>query len=288
MGLGGCLVVGGFLFGKDWQEEIAGLGLAVCLGGYIAFNWSRTGPAQRYEGGSHRGSDGSAFVRCDYCHERVFKGEYDRHVEKHRHRREDGQMAEHATAAPEQRYTASLDDVPQAYAHAKCGVVTRMPEDIIRSYLVNPMMYTDSSFCCGCGKYVFTGELIWEETGEPVVEYMGRLRAAHLRRTFGALPADPPRVFVTPRAAAAFHEVAGQQGLSSYFLSIAAPDTGSEGNYKADLATSWDPGFQNLIESSGVRVVLRQDQMPMLQSIVVDYPGGAQAGFAIGRCCWST
>jgi hypothetical protein len=37
-----------------------------------------------------------------------------------------------------------------------------MPEKIIRSYLKNPFLYNDTSFCCGCGKYVNEGELIWD------------------------------------------------------------------------------------------------------------------------------
>jgi hypothetical protein len=224
------------------------------------------------------------FVRCNFCHKLVFRWFYKRHERKHTRRREDGQMAEHATAPPAQRFSGSLDDVPQAYAHSKCGVVTKMPEEIIRSYLVNPLMYTDSSFCCGCGRYVFSAELIWQETGERVIDYTARLRAEYLERTYRDFQLDKQQVFVTPRAAQAFHKVARDQGISGpYYLAIERPDDESEGTYKLDLAPRWNPDSEARFDSAGVQVLLRREQLDTIGSLVVDYPEGAEAGFTIGR-----
>jgi hypothetical protein len=69
--------------------------------------------------------------------------------------------------------------VPRVYVHRKCGVATQMPEEIIRSYLQNPYLYSsDETFCCGCNKHVPERECKWTETGENLQEYMDRLRAA--------------------------------------------------------------------------------------------------------------
>lgn len=57
-----------------------------------------------------------------------------------------------------------------------------MPEDIIRSYLVNPFLYTDCSFCCGCNDYVPLDELFWVETGESLEDYNRELQQDYLRR----------------------------------------------------------------------------------------------------------
>ncbi|MFI8523330.1 hypothetical protein ACIGB8_02725 [Promicromonospora sukumoe] len=53
-----------------------------------------------------------------------------------------------------------------------------MPEEIVRSYLANPFLYGDRSFCTGCGDYVSKAELCWIETRQPLREYFDALRAA--------------------------------------------------------------------------------------------------------------
>ena len=63
-------------------------------------------------------------------------------------------MNDHVTNAPDERYRGSLDGVPRTYRHSRCGGGTGMPEEIIRSYLANPLLYNDRSFCCRCGDYV--------------------------------------------------------------------------------------------------------------------------------------
>jgi hypothetical protein len=67
------------------------------------------------------------------------------------------------------------------YAHPKCGVGTKMPEEIVRSYLVNPFLSGSGSFCCGCGDYVPEEELFWTETGQNVAEYQRELQEGYLR-----------------------------------------------------------------------------------------------------------
>lgn len=118
-------------------------------------------------------------VRCPYCHEYVAAEIFEAHAAEHRQLRSDGQQSEYVTLAPEDRDEGSLEGVPQVYLHAKCGVMTGMPEEIIRSYLVNPWLYmADRSYCCGCQKHVRCCELVWVETGENMQTYNDRLRAA--------------------------------------------------------------------------------------------------------------
>jgi hypothetical protein len=96
----------------------------------------------------------------------------------HRRRRSDGQQHGHVTLAPTSRYEGSLIGVPQAYRHLDCGAVTRMPEEIVRSYLANPFLYNDMSFCTGCGDYVPKQSCRWIESGQSLKEYFDALRAA--------------------------------------------------------------------------------------------------------------
>jgi hypothetical protein len=124
------------------------------------------------------------FIECPFCHKSVFRWFYSWHESGHTALRPDGQMNEHVTLSREERYAGSLDGVPQAYRHAKCGVATGMPEEVIRSYLVDPLTYNDSSFCCGCGTYVVSSDLTWVETGETVMSYMGKLRSSFLKERF--------------------------------------------------------------------------------------------------------
>jgi hypothetical protein len=122
------------------------------------------------------------FVRCPFCHKLVFRFWYASHEAKHTARLPDGQMKDHVTVHPKGRYPGSLRGVPQAYLHPRCGVVTRMPEEIIRSYLVNPFLYGGGSFCCGCNDYVPEEELFWHETGQSLAEYNRGLKEDYIRR----------------------------------------------------------------------------------------------------------
>lgn len=118
-------------------------------------------------------------VRCEFCH-RYFEKELSfAHRNQHPELREDGQQTDYATLPPEEREPRDLTGTPRVYLHKRCGAETEMPEEIIRSYLVNPYLYySDRTFCAGCGKHVRNRECVWTETGENLQVYMDRLRAA--------------------------------------------------------------------------------------------------------------
>lgn len=116
-------------------------------------------------------------MRCPFCHIEVSPLDYSDHQLQHTERRSDGQQRDHFTLPPEERYTQSLAREPSAYHHALCGVVTTMPEEIIRSYLVNPFLYTHRTFCVGCEDYVPTRDVRWIETNESLASYFERLCA---------------------------------------------------------------------------------------------------------------
>lgn len=127
------------------------------------------------------------FIRCAFCHQLVFRPFYASHKAKHTERLADGQMTDHITVHPSGRYQGSLEKFPQVYYHVKCGGGTGMPEEIIRSYLVNPFLYGGGSFCCGCNDYVSYDELFWVETNESLDDYFRGLKRDYIRR-YGAPP----------------------------------------------------------------------------------------------------
>jgi len=120
------------------------------------------------------------FVECPFCHQQVPKSQYAAHEQQHTQLLPDGQMQDHINLRQEERYRGSLANVPQDYEHQACGGVTRMPEEVIRSYLADPFLYNDHSFCTGCNRYVPTQELFWIETGEQVFRYNQNLRRDYL------------------------------------------------------------------------------------------------------------
>jgi hypothetical protein len=120
--------------------------------------------------------------RCPFCHQDISVVLFDAHVAEHTRLREDGQMTDHVTVAPEERFQGDLAGVPQWYRHQKCGAVTGMPEEIIRSYLADPFLYNDSTFCTGCGNYPHQSEFVWVETGENLHAYNRRLRLEYVQR----------------------------------------------------------------------------------------------------------
>jgi hypothetical protein len=120
-----------------------------------------------------------AQVRCPFCHEYIDPADYPAHQAAHLRDRGDGQQADYATLPPEEREEGDLTGVPRVYVHTKCRTATGMPEEIIRSYLKNPYLYSaDQTFCCGCGKHVPFRECVWTETGEDLQTYTDQLRAA--------------------------------------------------------------------------------------------------------------
>jgi len=120
-----------------------------------------------------------AQVRCPYCHEYVEKAAFPAHESRHVKTRPDGQQTDYVTLPAEEREQGDLADVPKVYVHRTCGAATCMPEEIIRSYLKNPYIYTaNSTFCTGCGKQVPDRECEWTETGEDLQSYTKKLQAA--------------------------------------------------------------------------------------------------------------
>lgn len=122
------------------------------------------------------------FVNCPFCHKRVLRPFYPWHEARHTKLQADGQMTDHITLDPKARYKGSLEDVPSSYEHPECVTETGMPEEIIRSYLANPFLYSENSFCCGCGDYVPMTELFWVETGQSLEDYFRELQEEHRRQ----------------------------------------------------------------------------------------------------------
>jgi hypothetical protein len=91
-------------------------------------------------------------------------------------------MTDHITVHSTGRYQGPLEGIPQVYVHPKCGVGTRMPEEIVRSYLVNPFLYSSRTFCCGCNDYVEQKELFWHETGLCLGIYFHDLQQEYLQK----------------------------------------------------------------------------------------------------------
>jgi hypothetical protein len=117
-------------------------------------------------------------VRCQFCHEYVDQAKYDAHRARHVRQKADGQQTDYVTLPPSERDRRPLDGVPRVYVHRVCGACTGMPEDIIRSYLKNPFLYSaDRTFCTGCGEHVPLSECEWTETGEDLQSYTDRLRS---------------------------------------------------------------------------------------------------------------
>jgi hypothetical protein len=118
--------------------------------------------------------------QCSFCHKNVSGPVLVLHYLWHGSRRSDGQMRSHATLPPEQRANRSIEGEPTEYRHVGiagkpgCGGVTGMPEDVQRTYLVQPRQY-HSMFCAGCQKYRKLHEFEWHDTGENMQAYMDRI-----------------------------------------------------------------------------------------------------------------
>lgn len=119
--------------------------------------------------------------RCPFCHEMISVLNFERHIQQHTELRSDGQMTDHVTLPPEQRESGSLEGVPSVYEHSRCGQCTQMPDEIIRSYLKNPFLYNNYTFCAGCGTYFHTREFTWIDTGETLYDYNQGLKAEYRR-----------------------------------------------------------------------------------------------------------
>jgi len=47
---------------------------------------------------------------------------------------------------------------------------------------VNPFLYNDMTFCCGCDDYVKQKELVWHETGEKLNVNFQRLKDEYVAK----------------------------------------------------------------------------------------------------------
>ena len=150
-----------------------------------------------------------------------------------------------------------------------------MPGEIIQTYLVAPLTYNDSSFCCGCGNYVIGSDLTWVETGENVMGYMARLRAEHLHATFGIDPLAA-EIILTPGTKEALREIAAEThpGKPS-FLALALVRTELDVTYKVDIAEEWDRRTEDLIELDGIDVVVRKKQRERLKRTMIHFHNSA-------------
>ena len=226
------------------------------------------------------------FVQCPYCHKKIARESYAAHEKEHERRKPDGQHTDHVTNAPDQRYKGSLAGVPQSYRHARCGRGTRMPEEIIRTYLVNPLAYVDRTFCTGCGDYVDGSELTWIETGENMMDYKGRLRADYLERTYGISRAAQQKqvVVVTPRGAEAISVIGQRLGLTppcSLMLKLVLEQ--SKSNYVCRVAGDWDPDIEMVLPSGKVQIIVPKDQVELLRGTIVHYATPPVQGFLMCR-----
>lgn len=171
------------------------------------------------------------------------------------------------------------------YRHRACGVCTQMPEEIIRSYLVDPLLYGDSSFCCGCGIYVYGDELEWTETGERLVDYSARLRRDYLRDTLRIAlpPASTGGLIVTPAVAKGLRAAAERYNVGpDYYLAVSVSREASELKYVANLVLGRDPKTETAVVTGGMAVIVPNEQVEFFKGVVVDYrPEGN--GFSCGR-----
>lgn len=246
------------------------------------------------------------FIRCPFCHRRVFFLFYSWHESKHTKLLPDGQMTDHITLPPTAQFQGSLAGVPRAYLHERCGAVTGMPEEIIRSYLGDPFLYSGGSFCCGCGDYMPYAELFWHETGQCLADYFRQLQEDFIIRndlnspiTRGhyiavAMQQRDPRfdgskeiVVLTPAAAKRIRELVKQLGgdfRTSYLrVTMRAPIvTLGLGNIIIDIDGAVDPIRDQTCRSQGINTVVLKDYAELLRGIQVDFKTiEHQTGFAI-------
>ncbi|MCC9600379.1 hypothetical protein LOC67_07385 [Stieleria sp. JC731] len=176
------------------------------------------------------------FVECRFCHKKVLRWLYSRHTKSHTQLLPDGQMTDHISVAESDRFQGSLGGVPSLYIHRVCGVETRMPEQIIRSYLANPLLYSSCTFCIGCGDYVPMSECEWSETVESLIRYRRNL----MKKSLGTRP----MLTITPQAAdAVLNQIRRQQNShdSALRLKLVELDDGSPSIRPAIVTNDYDP-----------------------------------------------
>lgn len=113
---------------------------------------------------------------CPFCHELIASSDYRAHIAAHTEKLPDGQQRDHVTVREQERFAGDLEGVPTVYVHDRCGAATGMPEEIVRSYLADPFLYSNRTFCTGCGTYVPHAECRWIDTGQRLSDYFRELK----------------------------------------------------------------------------------------------------------------
>jgi hypothetical protein len=129
------------------------------------------------------------FAICPHCGRDVLYFLYSVHVVKHATVTAVRTKSVSVALPADERYVGPIHHVPRLYRHRVCGSWSTVPEDMVRSFLVNPFFYADRWECRGCKRLVPTAELSFAQTGECVLTYIQRLRADYLRRH-----GKPPKV----------------------------------------------------------------------------------------------
>ncbi|MFK8112029.1 MAG: HesB/IscA family protein [Rubripirellula sp.] len=205
------------------------------------------------------------FTKCRFCHKNVVSVLMSLHQRKHAKRLPDGQQRDHVTEPPDQRFQGSLDGVPKHYRHAKCQRVTGMPEEIIRSYLANPSLYNDHTFCVGCGDYIHMSELDWVETGQNLLDYMDELRSK----------ARQCPIKLTDAAVDALRDYAnGEEPRIRVSVSRSARPEAGRYIYHLDLDSRPSRRGDRVFELESIEILIDQTSLGLINGTEIDFQTG--------------
>lgn len=206
------------------------------------------------------------FKRCRFCHQNVLSVLMKWHERRHARRLKDGQQQAHVTQPPDQRYSGSLEGVPTEYRHEKCQRITGMPEEIVRSYLVNPFLYNDTTFCCGCREYVPMSEVYWTQTDECVQDYMDLLRKA----------ANECPITLTEAAMDALNEYAGEDKprIRVSVSKLKEPTESGTYQYHLELDQRKPRKHDHVFEYESIQVLVGEDSLHFVRGTEIDFQTG--------------
>lgn len=78
-----------------------------------------------------------------------------------------GQQKGYVVLTAEERAKGFVRPVRRSYIHTKCGVLTKMSQDIAETYARDPKFYS-GTFCVGCRAHFPLAEFLWDGTDEIV------------------------------------------------------------------------------------------------------------------------
>lgn len=161
--------------------------------------------------------------------------------------------------------------VPHIHTHNRCGAVTLMDDDVIRSHLATPLTTEDQIYCAGCRDYFHAGEFTWDATAESVLEYFGRLRRESLRRVYGLRLTDRPAgVIVLPAAAKAIRRRAKANRWDKFYLSLKLL---LDGSFAVEIVDVRHRVTETVVDAA-VPIILERDQVTRMQGLVVEHCAG--------------